>query len=470
MKKTNIIKRFFCIVLSIVLVAISMSVSAFAVEKIVTVEVAGEQCMQYSGQKITESTNRNYYSNGLYSFADVEYSSYSLLSAHEKELYDRIVSTPLGTMSFIIEYSPYLTKTEFEAIDFAAIMYAVCLDHPEIFWYNGYSYGYSYVKSTGAVVSITYILKSPNVQGTTTPVYTESDIVSNNTAMWNEFHRVAEELNLEKRSRYSFVKELHDYLCNNVDYVNDSSSCFDPYGTLVNGDAVCQGYAETFKMFCDYYGIPVVNISGTGNGGAHMWNAVQMEDGIWYLMDITWDDQSPYIYYDFFLVGLQTKDEWFGGKAFNVSHVADNPSYLPSLNYASDAFEIPSLEYFNATYNSYTYLGEGYIALSPFDAPEKGVYYEGLRVDDIDFTTGSQFTTPDGKNWTVVMIGDVDEDGDVTNTDYQRSINIALRGDHKVQSTEDFAADVCRDGYINVLDVHLIQLMQEGLRTDIEVA
>lgn len=470
MKKTNNMKRFFCVILSIVLATVSMSVAAFAGEQIITVEVAGEQCMQYSGQKVTEAMNKNYFSNGSYSHTDMYYSVYSLLSAREKELYDKIVATPLGTMSFKIEYSPYLSKSEFEAIDFTAIMYAICLDHPEMFWYNGYSYGYSYVKSTGQVASITYNLKSPNIQGTSNPVYTESNIVSYNTAMWNEFHRVAEELNLENRSRYSFVKELHDYLCDNVDYVIDNRSCFDPYGTLVNGDAVCQGYAETFKMFCDYFGIPVVNISGLGNGGAHMWNAVQMDDDMWYLLDITWDDQSPYIYYDFFLVGLQTKDEWFGGKAFNVSHVPDSPSYLPDLNYASDAFEIPSLEYFDETYNSYTYLGESYIALSPFDAPEKGIYYEGLRVNDIDFATGSQFTTPDGKSWTVVMVGDLNKDGDVTITDYQRSINIAHRGDHQVQSIEDYAADVCRDGYINVLDVYLIQLMQEGLRKDIEVS
>ncbi len=470
MRKISKTKRYLCLMLSIVLVTVSMSVSAFAGEKIVTVEVAGEQCMQYSGQKVTESMNQNYFSNGLDSLTNVYYSVYSLLSPHEKELYDRIVATPVGTMSFEIEYSPYLTKAEFEAIDFTAIMYAICLDHPEMFWYNGYSYGYSYVKSTGQVVAITYILKSPYIEETSDPVYTESNIAACNTAMWNEFHRVAEELNLANLSRYLFVKELHDYLCDNVDYVIDYRSCFDPYGTLVNGDAVCQGYAETFKMFCDYYGIPVVNITGTGNGGAHMWNAVQMEDDMWYLMDITWDDQSPYIYYDFFLVGLETKDTWFGGKAFNVSHVPDSPSYLPYLNYASDAFEIPSLEYFNATYNSYTYLGESYVALSPFDAPEKGVYYEGVKVNDIDFTTGSQITTPDGKSWTVVMVGDLDEDGDVTAADYQRSINIALGGDNKVESTEDYAADVCRDGYINVLDVFLIQLMQEGLRTDVEVA
>ena len=81
-------------------------------------------------------------------------------------------------------------------------MHAICLDHPEMFWYNGYSLSYSYISSTGQVTSITYNLKSPNVTGTSTPVYTTSNIVSYNTAMWNEFHRVAEELDLEKLVHY----------------------------------------------------------------------------------------------------------------------------------------------------------------------------------------------------------------------------------------------------------------------------
>ena len=470
MRNISKTKECLCLILSIILIAISTSVSAFAGERLVTVEVPGEQCMQYSGQKVTKAEMQKYFSNGTDASLDVVYSAYSLLSAREKELYDRVVATPVGTMSFKITYSPYLSQAEFNSIDFSAIMHAICLDHPEMFWYNGYSLSYSYISSTGQVTSITYNLKSPSVTGTSTPVYTTSNIVSYNTAMWNEFHRVAEELDLENLSRYSFVKVLHDYLCNNVVYVNDKKNCHDPYGTLVNGNAVCQGYAETFKMFCDYYHIPTVSITGIGNGGAHMWNAVQMIDGLWYLMDITWDDQSHGIYYDFFLVGLQTEDYWFGGDAFNVSHIPDNPSHLPDLSYAVTAFDASDLEYFDETYNSYTYLNEGYIALSPYDAPEKGVYYEGFKVNDINLTTGSQFTTSDGKSWTVVIIGDVDKDGDITAIDYQRSINIAHRGDHKVQSTEDYAADVYRDGYINVLDVQLIQLMQEGLRTDIEVA
>ncbi len=462
-------KKLLCILMAIALIVASLSISAIAGNEIVTVEVEGEQCMTYGGQKVSQSNMMNYLTDGTDVAGQVIYSAYSLLDTREKDFYDRIVSTPPGTMSFEIEYSPYLSSAEFDAIDFTAIMYAVCLDHPEIFWYNGYSYGYSYIKSTGQVAAITYNLSSPVVQGTSTPVYNASDIPSFNTAMWNKFHQIASELNLANLTGYKFIKVLHDYLCNNVDYILDNRSCFDPYGTLVNGDAVCQGYAETFKMFCDYYNIPVVNIKGTGNGGAHMWNAVQMKDGKWYLLDITWDDQSPSIYYDFFLVGLNTKDTYFGGKAFNVSHISDGSQYLPALNYATTAY-VHKSEQFEQTYNHYVYEDTKYVTLSPFDVEAHGVIYNEEKITDIDYSTGSKFTTSDGKTWTVVIAGDLDCDGKVSVTDYQESINKALRGNTTVQTVDDAAADVCRDGCIDALDAHMLQLMQSGLRTDVDVA
>lgn len=469
--KKNYIFKISCIVCAIMLLTTNLSISVFADDSLTTRYCSGEQCLSYGGQKVLFGSANKYYATTNENETEiVDYSAYSRLSAHEKQFYDKIISTPVGTLEFTINYTPYLTKAEFEAINFTEIMYAVALDHPEIFWYNGYRYGYSYVQSTGQVASIRYILCPPSIQGTTTPVYTASEIPSLNTTMWNEFHRVAKELRLEERSRYSFVRTLHDYLCESVDYVVDNKWCFDPYGTLINKKAVCQGYAETFKMFCDYYDIPVVSITGTANGGAHMWNAVQMEDGIWYLLDITWDDQSPRIYDDFFLIGLDTVDTYFTRKPFSSSHISDGSPYLPSLNYATTEFISKGTDYFNQTYNSYTYIDEQYLALSPFDAPNHNVYYNGLRVDGIDFTTGSKFTTEDGKEWTVIMIGDLDHDGKVTVVDYQDSINRALRDNHAADSIEDTAADVCRDGYLDVLDVYLIQLMQSGLRTDIEVA
>lgn len=97
------------------------------------------------------------------------------------------------------------------------------------------------------------------------------------------------------------IKNVHDYMCNTVVY--DDSLVKDDihtaYGSLVNGVAVCDGYAEGYKMILDELGIAcnvVVNFN-------HEWNEVKL-DGKWYFVDCTNDDYpSGTIGYSFFLNG-----------------------------------------------------------------------------------------------------------------------------------------------------------------------
>ena len=107
------------------------------------------------------------------------------------------------------------------------------------------------------------------------------------------------------------LKTLHDEVCRLTDYnyeaVKQNPSlngdwlyAWSPYGTFTGQKVVCEGYARAFKMLCDALSIPCALISGSGNGEAHMWNAVQMEDGKWYGVDVTWDDGGA-ISYTYFL-------------------------------------------------------------------------------------------------------------------------------------------------------------------------
>ena len=70
---------------------------------------------------------------------------------------------------------------------------------------------------------------------------------------------------------------------------------------------VCEGYAKALKMICDEMDIPCVLVSGIGDGGEHMWSYVQMEDGKWYAMDVTWNDSTGHDGY--LLVGKDVMDE-----------------------------------------------------------------------------------------------------------------------------------------------------------------
>ena len=70
---------------------------------------------------------------------------------------------------------------------------------------------------------------------------------------------------------------------------------------------VCEGYAKALKMICDEMDIPCILVSGIGDGGEHMWNYVQMEDGKWYAMDVTWNDSTGHNGY--LLVGKDVMDK-----------------------------------------------------------------------------------------------------------------------------------------------------------------
>jgi len=67
---------------------------------------------------------------------------------------------------------------------------------------------------------------------------------------------------------------------------------FTAYGALVEGKAVCEGYARAFQLLCRQAGLSCVTVNGVdlSNNTAHMWNLVTV-DGAPYHVDVTWDDQ-----------------------------------------------------------------------------------------------------------------------------------------------------------------------------------
>ena len=74
---------------------------------------------------------------------------------------------------------------------------------------------------------------------------------------------------------------------------------FTPYGAIVNGNAVCEGYAKAFGYLLSQLGIESKGIVGKGSQELQMWNAVKIE-GNWYYTDISWDDGKEYSRYDYF--------------------------------------------------------------------------------------------------------------------------------------------------------------------------
>lgn len=99
-----------------------------------------------------------------------------------------------------------------------------------------------------------------------------------------------------KTNTYDNIKMVHDYLVENVQYDTSVSkeNIYNIYGAMVNGEAVCEGYARSFKYLMDSLGIPCTLVIGKGTNSEgrtenHAWNYVQL-DNYWYAIDSTWDD------------------------------------------------------------------------------------------------------------------------------------------------------------------------------------
>ncbi len=147
------------------------------------------------------------------------------------------------------------------------------------------SFTYSYYSQSGVITAVK--LEFP---------FSKSVGDSKTVALKNKVNSI--KAGIPKTSDYDKVKYIHDYIINNCRYNNNAVSnsdayptAFTAYGALVEGSAVCEGYAKAFSLLCNEVGVDALLIIGTGKGEPHMWNMVKC-NGQWYHMDVTWDDAT----------------------------------------------------------------------------------------------------------------------------------------------------------------------------------
>ncbi len=170
---------------------------------------------------------------------------------------------------------------------------AVIEDHPEYFWVNG---GYKYV--------ITTFSTHTEIEFTPASQDNVNDIIAKNAKFKVKVQSIVEEAN-KQETLYDKVLYVHDYIVDNTSYDHDAAEnqpddevdeYFDSrsaYGCLVNGRAVCSGYADAFQCIMQALEIPCGGISGNAvdGGESHAWNYVKLGDYN-YQIDVTWDDSS----------------------------------------------------------------------------------------------------------------------------------------------------------------------------------
>lgn len=101
-------------------------------------------------------------------------------------------------------------------------------------------------------------------------------------------------LGVNSMDSYSKIKTIYNWICQNVSYdyahVGNTEYLkqFSAYGALVEGTAVCQGYAVLLYRLLLESGVDVRVIPGTGNSTLHAWNIAEL-NGVYYNLDSTWD-------------------------------------------------------------------------------------------------------------------------------------------------------------------------------------
>ena len=213
---------------------------------------------------------------------------------------------------------------------------ALTYDHPELVWLSGAKYTIGYSVYTPLFESgETSIITDLELAGSTFTITPTKDTgVLTGSKVNPLFDGTKSQIDAmlpANATTYDKVKAVHDKICSMVSYENNTQNIGNPYYQTpyslyydADGDGkietVCAGYAKMMKLQSNKYGIPCVLVTGvTDSGEYHMWNYVQMENGVWYAVDATWDDQSTTMY-DFFLVGSETYSAVaFGSKKFGIT-------------------------------------------------------------------------------------------------------------------------------------------------------
>ena len=234
---------------------------------------------------------------GDYQFVPVRYGLDSLDNDKKKYLYTHLAAGVYSVSNVTDENGRYriarirVRDHRLSEFDIREVVNAFVNDNPEIFWIENL-FGYAYADED-TIVEFYSVLSADEC---------ESYIDRFNK-------RVGEILaGAEKgKSEYAREKYIHDAILGSCSYKTgvkstaDGWQYFTSYGALVEGEAVCEGYAKSMQMLLSRVGISSVMIKGDAEGVAHMWNCIEL-NGEWYHTDPTWDDNDPdgIINYEYF--------------------------------------------------------------------------------------------------------------------------------------------------------------------------
>ena len=176
---------------------------------------------------------------------------------------------------------------------------AFVYDHPEVFWLGKMSYEWKITfrreagadNGTGTIKEITF---TPHEEYPGAVADAADFLAAVQTA-------VANIRSADSTTEVERLRAIHNYVCTQLTYEEKQGANARAWSAggafLYDHKVVCEGYAKMFQILCRQFEISCVLVPGLamtadGSWESHMWNEVKLENGLWYLVDTTWDDQE----------------------------------------------------------------------------------------------------------------------------------------------------------------------------------
>ena len=296
-------------------------------------------------------------------------------------------------------------------------------DHPELSWMRGCG-----VDMAAGSNGRTYCYMHPSYDYNASEVIRNFNTVENSDRYPNLLKKVK-----KGKTTADTLDNIVRVICANLAYTEDKdkkgnySSKYRDAAYVINQsekhECVCVGYAYTFKMMCNYFGIDCVNVGGDAGGG-HEWNYVKVGKK-YYGVDLTWMDsgskqQNAYCY----LEDAKT----FGVKGYDKSNLRKSDLYIEKyITLATTPYKR------NVTVGKFKYqiTGGGECTLT-------GATAKGKKVTNLTINKGVIYN---GLTYSISKIGDKA----FKNNTYLKKINITAVKKNKTFTVGKNAFEGCKN-------------------------
>jgi len=257
---------------------------------------------------------------------------YGALTPEEQTVYSEILSSLAACEE----------ETELSTLDPVIIDKAfscVMLEHPEIFYVDGYKYTeYSRAEKVEKIVFTGKYL------------YDKDEIIRRQELIEGRVASIFSGMPVTQ-DEYLKIKYLYDTLVAQTEYDINSTDNQNICSVFLNGKSVCQGYAKALQYLAKLAGMECYLVLGNVLGGEeHAWNLAKVNDA-WYYLDVTWGDayylfanqeqvaqkKTSVINYDYLCVTTQQLLQ---------THKPDMPVELPQCLSMTDNYYIREGLYF----------------------------------------------------------------------------------------------------------------------------